>query len=243
MAIIKVNITQQVRDYLKENIRNGTWRVGGKIPSENELTAILRVSRLSVRMAIQQLIGVGVLESAHGKGTFVVDNDISGLTRRLSRISQEDCREIQKVLEFREIIEPGTCYYATINATGKSLDRLAKFLADMNANIGNSKEFVQADMRFHEEISKASGNPLLEKSLCEVFRATMRNHELINKIFGFDDGIYYHKLILEAMNNRNAEKAGSFMKKHLQKAVRIMNLSPKKPARQVPRAAAKNRST
>jgi GntR family transcriptional repressor for pyruvate dehydrogenase complex len=223
-AIIKTNIMQQVRDYLKENIGNGSWQVGEKIPSENALTQTLQVSRLSVRMAIQQLIGIGALESAHGKGTFVVNNDIAGLTRRVSRFSEEDCREIQKVLEFREIIEPETCYYATLNATKENLDALAKFLIDMQSHVGSSKEFVMADIFFHEEISKASGNPLLEKCLCDVFQATTRNHEQINKMFGFDDGLHYHRLILDAMVNRNAVKAKAFMKRHLRKAIRTMNL-------------------
>ena len=225
-VIIKANIMQQVRDYLKDNIDKGTWQAGDKIPSENELTQTLGVSRLSVRMAIQQLIGIGALESAHGKGTFVVNNDIAGLSRRISRFSEEDCREIQKVLEFREIIEPATCYYAARNATGENLDALTGFLEDMRSNVSNSKEFVLADMRFHEEISKASGNPLLEKCLGDIFRATTRNHEQINKIFGFNDGLYYHRLILEALVNRNAAKARDYMRKHLRKALLTMGLPP-----------------
>ena len=224
-TIIKANIMQQVRDYLKENINNGTWPVGEKIPSENELTKTLQVSRLSVRMAIQQLVGIGALESAHGKGTFVVNNDISGLTERISRIGEADCRDIQKVLEFREIIEPATCYYAAINATEENLAALTKFLDHMDSNVGNPKEFVQADMGFHEEISRASGNPLLEKCLCDVFRATTRNHEQINKIFGFDDGLYYHGLILGAMIKRDPKQAEALMREHLRKAVRTMSLS------------------
>ena len=68
LAVERVNVTEQVIEYLKTNIQRGVWKPGEKIASENELTNILSVSRASVRHAIQQLIAVGVLESYQGKG-------------------------------------------------------------------------------------------------------------------------------------------------------------------------------
>lgn len=57
--------------YLKENIEAENWKVGEKIPSENQLTSTLGVSRSSVRNALRYMIGIGVLESIHGKGTYL----------------------------------------------------------------------------------------------------------------------------------------------------------------------------
>ena len=65
------SVTEQVLEYLKEQIRVGRWTYGEKIDSENQLTYELQVSRASVRHAIQQLVALGVLESFQGKGTFV----------------------------------------------------------------------------------------------------------------------------------------------------------------------------
>ena len=50
--IVHQNITQQVIGYMKENIESGNWKVGEKIPSEHELTALLGVSRSSIRQAV-----------------------------------------------------------------------------------------------------------------------------------------------------------------------------------------------
>ena len=36
MKIKTVNITDQVVEYLKENIESGKWNIGEKIPSENQ---------------------------------------------------------------------------------------------------------------------------------------------------------------------------------------------------------------
>jgi len=222
--VIKSNITQQVSDYLKENLETGFWKIGEKIPSEHQLTKTLGVSRASIRMAIQQLIGIGALESAHGKGTFVINNSISALTMNMPQISEEDCHNIKKVLEFREIIETGTCFLAAHNATDENIHNLTKYLEEMGANLGKSKEFVKADMLFHEEIAKASGNSLLEKSLAEVLIQKMLNHQQINEIFGYDDGLHYHRLILAAIIEKDAQKAKDYMAQHLQKAIREMNI-------------------
>ena len=37
MKIKTVNITDQVVEYLKENIESGKWNIGEKIPSENQM--------------------------------------------------------------------------------------------------------------------------------------------------------------------------------------------------------------
>ncbi|SDQ15424.1 GntR family transcriptional regulator [Quadrisphaera sp. DSM 44207] len=61
---------QQLRDILTEAART-TLGPDAPIPSERELTARYGVSRATVREAIGQLVGDGVLYRIHGKGTFV----------------------------------------------------------------------------------------------------------------------------------------------------------------------------
>jgi len=218
MVIIKTNITNQVVQYLKTNIENATWKAGDKIPSENQLTQILGVSRASVRVAIQQFIGVGVLESVHGKGTFVVTNNLHVLGGG-NNITKEDYRDVGKVLEFRRILETESCYLAAQSTTPELIANLKGYLQQMSKNIGNSEEFVKADMLFHEEISKASRNPLIEKTLHDVFQQTAHNHKQINAIFGYKDGIYYHTIIIKALEEGKAGSARKLMREHLQQAI------------------------
>ena len=105
MIITHSNVTEQLVSYFKENIVSGAWKVGEKIPSENQLTETLGVSRASVRTAIQQMVGLGILESRHGKGTYVMDNQVDGMSANKGKITAQDCKDLQKVLEFRRIVE------------------------------------------------------------------------------------------------------------------------------------------
>lgn len=74
----------QIHNQLRENIENGKWQVGEKIPAERELAAQFDVSRMTLRQAIQALVDEGILERRVGSGTFVanrkVQEKMSGVT-------------------------------------------------------------------------------------------------------------------------------------------------------------------
>lgn len=219
MKLERTSITNQIIDYLKKNIEKGNWQEGEKIPSENQLTQELGVSRASVRTAIQHLTGIGILESIHGKGTYLINADIANWNAMEDTITLKDCQDIAKVLEFRQIVEPQACFLAVRRCDGKLLTELEKYLSQMKKNMGNQAQFVQADMKFHEAICRASDNPLLLKSLVRVFRETRRYHEKMNDIFGYMEGINYHSRILEAIRQKDDVLAQELMYEHLQNGI------------------------
>ncbi|MFA6506429.1 MAG: FadR/GntR family transcriptional regulator [Treponemataceae bacterium] len=219
MKVKRLSVVQQVIEFLRQNIENGTWPIGEKIPSEHELTELLGVSRASARVAIQQFIAIGVLESLHGKGTFVRNNDLSALGKKGSYITKSDCEDVRKVFEFRMLIEPEGCYFAAKDATEQTIEKLKRHLEGMKANIGNSKKFMKEDALFHEEIAKASENHLIYKSLKQVFDTSESDNAHVVDVFGYKDGIYYHTVILKAIMERDTKAAKKCMYEHLQQAI------------------------
>ena len=86
---------QQIYDDIKGAIKDGTYKVDEKIPSEAELSEEYGVSRITVRRAIEDLCADGYLTKMQGRGTFVGKPHIM---RRLSqskatRSFSEICRE------------------------------------------------------------------------------------------------------------------------------------------------------
>ncbi|MDR3077483.1 MAG: winged helix-turn-helix domain-containing protein, partial [Planctomycetota bacterium] len=67
----RLRASQKVAEHLRRNILAGKWRLGERVASEHMLAGQLGVSRVSVRLAIQQFTAIGVLESVHGSGTFL----------------------------------------------------------------------------------------------------------------------------------------------------------------------------
>jgi len=64
-------IYYQIKQTIKSWLMNKDYQPGQKIPSENELSAIFQVSKMTVRQAINQLVQEGLLISRRGSGTFV----------------------------------------------------------------------------------------------------------------------------------------------------------------------------
>jgi GntR family transcriptional regulator len=62
----------QIRELLRLGLAQGTWDVGEAIPSEEELCARFRVSRGTVRQALQELVREGLLVRSRRLGTRVV---------------------------------------------------------------------------------------------------------------------------------------------------------------------------
>lgn len=216
MKVVKNNVTAQIIAYMKENIDNGSWRAGEMIPSENALTRELEVSRASVRAAIQQFIALGIMESRHGKGTLLKSSDLTVFGHPGIEGNYYSYHDIMKSLEYRIIIEKGASALAAEHLTEESLDRLRQELERMRENVGNSEDFVRCDMAFHQEIAKASDNMLLYHGLNEVLSSTVDYHRQLNHLVGYQNGIYYHTMILEALKKRDGKKAAQLMEKHLQ---------------------------
>ena len=86
-------VTEQVMQYIKGQIAEGIWPIGSRIPSENELCKLLGVSRTSVRAALQRFNVLGILESQHGRGTFVCSDKVyipGPKELRLNALNQTD---------------------------------------------------------------------------------------------------------------------------------------------------------
>ena len=62
---------QQLHDIILRKIQEEEYKVGDKIPSEEQIMDIYGVSRVTVRNAIKLLVEENVLVKKHGKGTFV----------------------------------------------------------------------------------------------------------------------------------------------------------------------------
>lgn len=80
----------QVKDLLREWIKQGKWKTGDQLPGEHELCTTFDVSRPVVRQALSELTSEGLVVREKGKGTFVASSKIKeGLVQRLTGFYQD----------------------------------------------------------------------------------------------------------------------------------------------------------
>jgi GntR family transcriptional regulator len=83
----------QIETILADDIANGKYAPGSRLPNETELVERYAVSRTTIRQTIQNLIRRGLVEIRRGKGTFVLEPKI---TQELTELSGfvEDMRSL-----------------------------------------------------------------------------------------------------------------------------------------------------
>lgn len=99
-----VPLYYQIQQFVLEQIHSGVFRPGDAISSEQEISARMRVSRMTVRQALKSLCSQGVLYSQRGKGTFVSATKLEKNFRNVLSFSEEmrssGTRPSSKVLSF-----------------------------------------------------------------------------------------------------------------------------------------------
>ena len=228
--IRKQNISDIVFEQLQEQIINGTWAPGSKIPSETALSEELGVSRITVRNAFQRLISLGLIEAKQGGGTFVkdyTDADALGYIQPLLAYAKPD---IHYFLEFRAVMEPEMAALAAEKASDEQIASMEKSAKRYEATDPDKvKELLEADMSFHFSIAEATMNPIITK-IYEMLREIYRNNleQVIDKL-GVDIGVKYHAKIVAAIREHDPVEARRSMRKHLRDTLRLY-LSAKEKA-------------
>jgi GntR family transcriptional regulator len=79
----------QVEMAVRERISSGEWSPGTQIPPEDQLCEQFRVSRVTIRHALRNLVAQGLLDRERGRGTFVRDTTLTAGARGLTSFSAE----------------------------------------------------------------------------------------------------------------------------------------------------------
>ena len=189
---------------LRDAILHGTLRPGDRL-MEIHLAARLGVSRTPVREAIRMLEQEGLARTLPRRGAVV------------GQITQSD---LQDVLEVRSALEELAVRKAcrSIDARQISeLERAARIFAQQ-LRAGDLTASARADEEFHGIISTASGNVRLAEFLEDIrSRAFRYRMEDLKNEGSHDDLIRQHALILEALRERDEEKAAGAVKEHIRR--------------------------
>ncbi|MBN2873523.1 MAG: FadR family transcriptional regulator, partial [Spirochaetales bacterium] len=115
MAITKIRLSEQVFQELKRMIEEKEFHPGDRFYSENQLTAMLGVSRSSIREAIRLLEVSGLVRVHQGKGIFIADRSQEGQSAFTQWLRDNEA-SLAEVFEMRIIIDSKAAGYAARNA-------------------------------------------------------------------------------------------------------------------------------
>jgi GntR family transcriptional repressor for pyruvate dehydrogenase complex len=208
---------------------------GDRLPSERELARQLGVSRTSVRQALASLRALGLVEVRHGDGAYLMrnaDEVVQTLTIEMLHVEADH----PMVWEAREAIEVHAARLAATRRTSADLLGLNTAIEDMAEAIAAGDDGTAGDSAFHRAIVVAAHNPLLEQLFASLREAIDRTSAASLSIPDRPpESLRAHRAVLEAIGDRDAERAASEMTSHLRGCARaFIAPTPDKATRRGP---------
>lgn len=128
------DIPTLVMNQIIDLISQGKLRIGDKLPSEQEMTELFGISRISLREAMKLLEAKGYIESRDRKGKYVrsLTDNVKSSIEDLIAVDHE---KIWELLAVRRLIDSEAAYLAAKNVS-KEQKRRFKKLIDSITDIG-----------------------------------------------------------------------------------------------------------
>lgn len=205
-----------------EAIKNDSFPVGSKLPSEFELAEQMGVSRPSIREALSALQAVGLIESKPGSGNYVRKSPSSDEEDSAPHLieSEAGCLE---VMEAREVLEPPVAALAARKITPEKLINLQQAIKEMDeqAQMGDFDAYIETDKAFHIALAGAAENKLITAALVplintidqKIYREFTHHYYLKNSA-DLIRVVDLHREILRAIAQGNPELAFDRMSEH-----------------------------
>lgn len=228
---------ERIVAYIRGAISSGKLRPGDRLPPETDLARSLGVSRPTVREALKVLEALNVLESSTGPtgGTFVRPLSGAGvaeyLTDSITLLLDIDELTLEELWAAREAIEMRAVGMAAVRRTEQDL---ATMLATIESDEHKDFDAYFPDITFHRAIANASKNRLLSLFMLSIHMTIIRVAERYILPEAKEVSQDQHRLIYEAIFDRDEVLAMTRMEEHLRMAYQVYRQAiPKKEADRV----------
>uniref|UniRef100_A0A7V4WM23 FadR family transcriptional regulator n=1 Tax=Candidatus Caldatribacterium saccharofermentans TaxID=1454753 RepID=A0A7V4WM23_9BACT len=203
-----------VQEAIKNYIIVNKLKPGDRLPTEQEFAKQLGVSRTSLREALKSLQALGIVDIKPGEGTIVRAFNLDAVLGSLMYNLLFESTELLEILQVREALEYHFLDRVIDNIRLEDIQKLERILALMEKKAKQGELFDEEDAAFHRLLFAPVGNSLLLR-LLDIFWEVL--HRLRDPIEVERDplGSYMrHKRILEAVKEKDKEKARAFLVEH-----------------------------
>jgi DNA-binding GntR family transcriptional regulator len=171
----------------------------GAVIDERELIERLEIGRTPVREALRRLSHERLVEVYPRRGMFVTGVDV---------------RELARLSEVREVLEPEAARLAAERATDSDRQELAALLSELEAG---GSELMDLDERIHRAVYRAAHNDLLEATLEQYYVLALRIWSIaLDRAHELEEAVDAHRSLLEAIQAGDGERAADTMRAHVQ---------------------------
>ncbi|MEU6642320.1 FCD domain-containing protein [Saccharomonospora sp. NPDC046836] len=210
------NRTKELVAHLTARIQEGVIQPGERLPTESSLVEAHGVSRTVVREAISRLQAAGLVETHHGRGSFVLAQP-STTPFEVGATGELTVEGLLELIEFRIAVESEAAALAARRRSAAQLTDLRTALDDFAGSAAKPSAAVQADFQFHLRLALAAGNRYF-RDLLKSFGPgviIMHRERLRPSEERFRGIIAEHENIYAAVERQDADAARAAVRVHL----------------------------
>ncbi|MGB0928052.1 MAG: FadR/GntR family transcriptional regulator [Pikeienuella sp.] len=214
---IKRKGSADIAAVLRREILSGQLLCHDRLPAERAMADRHGVSRGTVREALVRLERERLVEIRPGSGTYVIHAAPPPMESPI-----ESARPLE-LMDARFALEPHICRLAVLHARRADFERFETLLNQMDACGNDAVAFGEADSLLHTALAQSTGNNLLIWIIGQMNDVRgqgewtrMRQLTLDPKIIAQYNA--EHRQIVNAIRSRDAERAATMMKAHLETA-------------------------
>ncbi len=210
---------QAVVEQIIDHIRAGRIAQGALLPGERQLAVAMKVSRRTIREAIELLQDAGVVTVAPGPagGTSIASIWIPDSLSKDAPFSSAG--EVFQVLEARRVIEPRVAQLAALRGTDEDFAIMRQTIELQSKNQHDRWKARQGNAIFHRQLWRASRNPELESAMRSIYRrlsgAFIAALDQDESSDSEGVGVQLHRETLEAIMSGRPDLTEEVMDRHL----------------------------
>ena len=223
LRVTKKSLYETVADRIEDMILDNSLQQGERLPSEQELATRFGISRNVMRESLKLLKERQLIMQKNGDGTYIAKPENDSVTEVLNRMLRLNDIGYMDIFEMRSLLEPYACRLVASRENIPDLEKLDFYIQEMvkTENIWDMR--ADYDILFHVQIAEWTGNPLLVcfiKSMVDLWKTILVRGIQIQQV-GHQDGIEFHKRILDCLRARDPQAAEETMRAHIEKSKRL----------------------
>lgn len=210
---------QEIGLLLRQELMDGQYKVGDRLPPEREIAEFLSVSRTVVREAIIMLELENLVEVKKGSGVYVIN--IPSQSHQCNGLIHDDVGPFE-MLQARQLLESNIAEFAAVQVTPGDIAKMRAALEVERKEIANGCEECRGDEAFHLCIAQATQNSVLVDMLKQSWARRegslmwKKLHSRIRSCTFREEWLEDHALILSAMQRKDPTTAKNAMWQHLE---------------------------
>ncbi|MEI6856737.1 FCD domain-containing protein [Psychrilyobacter sp.] len=194
--------------HIKKEIKSGELKNGSQIDPERILAENLNIGRSSIREGIKILEIIGLIESKRGGGNYITHDFKNMLCNPLSLAFELQQGKTRDVIELRKMLELSNVEFMIKRVTAEEIKQV-EIIYDKMIDCNGLEELANLDKDFHLLMISFSKNILLTtiiSAISELLETSMiASRNMVLEKFGKRQIDFDHKMILEALKNRDEE--------------------------------------